>query len=135
MKKLLFTILALTTLTVQAQTCYVSVPTHYDSKTTANDIIKGRVENHLSDSVRFVTEKKRGRYVIKKDMSPSYVKKKLDKTFMLGDLEYVSRTNGGYTFTVAVVNIHDDTKVINYCVFKVNAYSGKITEVEILKGE
>jgi len=114
---------------------YVKIATHYDAKTTANDIIKGRVENHLSDSVRFVSEKKRGRYVIKKDMSSSYVKKKLDKTFINGDLEYVSRTNGWYPFTIAVVNIHDDTEVINYCVFKVNAYSGKITEVEILKGE
>lgn len=135
MKKLLFTILLLTTLTVRAQTSYIKVSTHYDSETTANNIIDGGVDDYLSDSVKFITEKNKGRYIIKENMSPTYVKGKLNKLFAKGKLEYTSRTNGGYTFTIAIVDRDDDTEVINYCTFKVNAYTSKITEVEILKGE
>lgn len=114
---------------------YVSIATHYDSETTAHHIIHGDVEHYLSDSVRYVYEKKSERYIIKENMTPEYVKCKLDKSFSGGKLEYVSRTNGGYTFTIAVVDNDDETNVVNYCTFKVNAYTGKITEVEILKGE
>jgi hypothetical protein len=50
-------------------------------------------------------------------------------------MEYVSRTNGGYVFTIAVVDLEDDTKVLNYITFHVDAWSQKIEEIEILKGE
>lgn len=133
MKKLLIILLALAPTVGSSQ--YVQIATHYDAESTAHHIIHGHVSNYLNDSVRFVTEKKTEHYLIKEGMSPEFVKGRLDKVFAKGKLEYVSRTNGGYMFTIAVVNTSDDTKVINYCTFHVNAYTQKITEIEILKGE
>ena len=133
MKKSLVMLLTLVPIIGFSQ--YVKIATHYDAETTAHHIIHGHVSNYLNDSVRFVTEKKPERYIIKEDMAPDYVEGKLQKAFAKGKLEYVSRTNGGYLFTIAVVNASDDTKVINYCTFHVNAYTQKITEVEILLGE
>ena len=133
MKKLLVMLLALAPIIGFSQ--YVQIATHYDAESTAHHIIHGHVSDYLNDSVRFVTEKKSERYVIKEDMAPDYVEGKLKKAFTKGKLEYVSRTNGGYIFTIAVVNPSDDTKVINYCTFHVDAYTQKITEVEILLGE
>ena len=57
------------------------------------------------------------------------------KAFDKGDVEYLSRTNGGYTFTIAVISRKDNTKIIHYCAFMVDAFTGKIKEVEIAKGE
>ena len=114
---------------------YVKIATHYDAETTSHHIINGHINDYLYDSIRFVTEKRGERYIIKENMTPKYVKKKLDKVFSKGKIEYVSRTNGGYVFTIAVVDNDDDTEVINYCTFHVNDYKQKITEVEILKGE
>jgi len=133
MKKLLVMLLALTPIIGFSQ--YVKIATHYDAETTAHHIIHGHVSNYLNDSVRFVTEKKPERYIINEDMTPDYVEGKLKKVFTKGKLEYVSRTNGGYIFTIAVVNTSDDTRVINYCTFHVDAYTQKINEVEILLGE
>ena len=133
MKKLLFMLLALIPIVGFSQ--YVQIATHYDAESTAHHIIHGHVSNYLNDSVRFVTEKKPERYIIKEDMAPDYVEDKLKKAFAKGKLEYVSRTNGGYVFTIAVVNTSDDTKVINYCTFHVDVYTQKINEVEILLGE
>ena len=133
MKKSLVMLLALVPIIGFSQ--YVKIATHYDAETTAHHIIHGHVSNYLNDSVRFVTEKKPERYIINEDMTPDYVEGKLKKVFTKGKLEYVSRTNGGYIFTIAVVNTSDDTRVINYCTFHVDAYTQKINEVEILLGE
>jgi len=133
MKKLLVILLALAPIVGSSQ--YVKIATHYDAESTAHHIIHGHVSNYLNDSVRFVTEKKTEHYLIKEGMSPEFVKGRLDKVFAKGKLEYVSRTNGGYMFTIAVINASDDTKVINYCTFHVDAYTQKITEIEILLGE
>ena len=133
MKKLLITLLLLSPVLGFSQ--YVQIATHYDAETTSTHIIYGHIKDYLYESVRFVTEKSTDRYIIKENMTPKYVKDKLDKVFSKGKLEYVSRTNGGYVFTIAVVDNDDDTEVINYCTFHVNAYKQKITEVEILKGE
>jgi len=130
-----FVFIGLFLVTSQAKAQYVQIATHYDAESTAHHIIHGHVKGYLNDSVRFVTEKKTEHYLIKEGMSPEFVKGRLDKVFAKGKLEYVSRTNGGYMFTIAVVNASDDTKVINYCTFHVNAYTQKITEVEILLGE
>ena len=63
------------------------------------------------------------------------IENKLNKVFDLGKLEYVSGTNGGYIFSIAVIDKTDDTKVINYCKFHVDRITQKIEEVEILIGE
>lgn len=113
----------------------MTVPTHYDSEHTAQHIMKGHIKMFLKDSIKFVTEKKSERYITDCGIDPNRVKSKLDKVFKKGNLEYTSRTNGGYIFTIAVVNPNDETKVINYCTFHVDAWTQKIEEIEILLGE
>ena len=66
MKKLLVMLLALAPIIGFSQ--YIQIATHYDAETTAHHIIHGHVNNYLNDSVRFVTEKKPERYIIKEDM-------------------------------------------------------------------
>ena len=114
---------------------YLQAPTHFDSENAAHHIIHGHVRMFTSDSVTWVVEKKGERYIKTLDCPSYLVKSKLDKVFAKGNLEYVSRTNGGYIFTIAVVDRKNETNVINYCTFHVNAWTQKITEIEILLGE
>ena len=114
---------------------YIQIPTHYDSENTSHHIIHGHIKQYLSDSVTFTTEKSAGRYITKTNLTHNKIKEQLDKVFSKGKVEYVSRTNGGYTFTIAVVDFNNDVKVINYCTFHVDAWTQKIEEIEILKGE
>jgi hypothetical protein len=133
MKKVLLTILmSMGVLTAHSQ---VMVATHYDSEHTAKHIMRGHVKMYLQDSIKFVVEKKSERYIIYYDQTSDDVKAKLDKVFKKGKLEYTSRTNGGYIFTISVVDPNDDVNIINYCTFHVNAWTQKIEEIEILKGE
>jgi hypothetical protein len=132
MKNILFLLFLLPTL-VFGQ--YVTVPNHYDSEHTANHIINGHVKMFLKDTIRFTTEKKKGRYITDCSTSPNQIKTKIDKVMKKGNPEYISRTNGGYIFTIAIVDPIDDTKVINYCTFHVDAWTQKIEEIEILIGE
>jgi hypothetical protein len=114
---------------------YVTVPTHYDSEHTAEHIMKGHIKMFVKDTIKFTTEKRSERYVTDCGIGPNQVKSKLDKVFKKGKLEYTSRTNGGYIFTISVIDPSDDTKVINYCTFHVDAWTQKIEEIEILLGE
>ena len=114
---------------------YLQVPTHFDSENAAHHIMMGHVKMFTSDSVDWVFEKKPEQYVTTYDWSPDWIKSKLDLVFAKGNLEYVSRTNGGYIFTIAVVDRKDDTKVINYCTFHVCARTQKINKIEVLIGE
>jgi hypothetical protein len=84
--------------------------------------------------VVYTVEKKNERYLTTW-LDKNQVENKLKKVFLLGRPEYVSRTNGGYIFTIAVVSTTDETKVINYCKFHVDRYTQKIEEIEILIGE
>ena len=132
MKKLLFTILLLTTLTVQGQ---VKVATHYDAESTASEILDGNIKDYLNPSIDFTIEKRRDKFVTKYDVTADYVESKIKKYFKKGNPEYTSRTNGGYTFTISVNNKKDDMEILYYCTFSVDAYTGKIKEVEISKGD
>lgn len=131
MKKLIFTLL-LTPLSIFGQ---VLLPTHYDAQHTAEHIIKGRVKMYLQDSVKFTVEKRPERYITTYDMDSDLIKAKLDKVFQKGRPEHASRTNGGYLFTIAVIDPKDETKIVNYVTFHVDAFTQKIHEVEILLGE
>ena len=113
---------------------YVTIPTHYNSEQTAQHIMQGHIKMFLKDTVVYTVEKKNERFVTSW-LPPSQVENKLNKVFDLGKLEYVSRTNGGYIFSIAVIDKTDDTKVINYCKFHVDRITQKIEEVEILIGE
>lgn len=132
MKRLLFLLLSLVPLFSMGQ--YVKVSTHYNAKNTANQIIKGELRSFLNDEVDFTVEKRSGKFKSKYDVSSDDVVRKVYKCFDKGNVEYVSRTNGGYTFTIAVVNKKDNTVILNYCTFSVDAFTQKIKDVEISKG-
>ena len=119
-------------LTVQAQ---VMVPTHFDAQTAAQHILKGHIKMYLNDTSNFIVEKKNNRYVTDYNVDKDVVKSRIDKVFAKGKPEYSSRTNGGYSFTIAVIDFKDELKVLNYVTFRVSAWTQKIIEIEILKGE
>jgi hypothetical protein len=133
MKKLLVILLALIPLVGKSQ--YMEVPTHYDSEHTAQHIMKGHVKMYLTDSTKLVVEKKNERYITHCGVDANFIKSKIDKAFAKGKPEYSSRTNGGYLFTIAVISASDETVVVNYVTFHVDAFTQKVTEVEILLGE
>ena len=133
MKKLLIILLALIPVVGKSQ--YLQVPTHYDSEHTAKHIINGHVKMYLTDSTKLIIEKKKDRYVTHYEIDVNFIKSKIDKAFAKGKPEYTSRTNGGYIFTISVISAKDDTKVINYVTFHVDAFTQKIEEIEILLGE
>jgi hypothetical protein len=133
MKKLLLIMLmSVGVLTVQAQ---VMVPTHFDAQTAAQHILKGHIKMYLNDTSNFIVEKKNNRYVTDYNVDKDVVKSRIDKVFAKGKPEYSSRTNGGYSFTIAVIDFKDELKVLNYVTFRVSAWNQKIIEIEILKGE
>jgi hypothetical protein len=133
MKKLLLIMLmSVGVLTVQAQ---VMVPTHFDAQTAAQHILKGHIKMYLNDTSNFIVEKKNNRYVTDYNVDKDVVKRRIDKVFAKGKPEYSSRTNGGYSFTIAVIDFKDELKVLNYITFRVSAWNQKIIEIEILKGE
>lgn len=133
MKKILIILLALVPVVGKSQ--YMKVPTHYDAQITADHIIKGHLKMYLLDSVKVVTEKKNERYITDCGINPDRAKAKVDKIFAKGKPEYISRTNGGYIFTIAIADRKDDIKVINYVTFHVDAFTQKVEEIEILLGE
>jgi hypothetical protein len=96
---------------------YQQIPVHYDSENAANEIISGRLEQFLSDSVDWVFEKSSDRFITTTGRSSDWIKSKLCKVVSQGKMEY------------------DDTKVLNYVTFHVDAWSQKIEEIEILLGE
>jgi hypothetical protein len=133
MKKALLTILmSMGVLTAHSQ---VMVATHYDAETTSTQIIRGRIKNYLADNIEYVTEKKIGKYTILILNNPDDIYNRLYKVFGKGKPEYISRTNGGYIFTIAITDREDNIKVINYVTFHVDAFTQKIEEIEILLGE
>ena len=133
MKKILIILLALVPVVGKSQ--YMKVPTHYDAQITADHIIKGHLKMYLLDSVKVVTEKKNERYITDCGINPDRAKAKVDKIFAKGKPEYISRTNGGYIFTIAIADRKDNIKVINYVTFYVDAFTQKVEEIEILLGE
>ena len=133
MKKLFAILLLILPVSVFGQN--MSVPTHYDAGHTAEHIMKGHVKMYLKDSTKWVVEKKNERYVTTCGMDPNSIKNKLSKIFAKGKPEFTSRTNGGYIFTIAVISNADETKVINYVTFHIDAFTQKIEEIEVLLGE
>jgi hypothetical protein len=133
MKKIIIILLALVPVVGKSQ--YMKVPTHYDAQITADHIIKGHLKMYLLDSVKVVTEKKNERYITDCGIDPDRAKAKVDKIFAKGKPEYISRTNGGYIFTISIADRNDDIKVINYVTFHVDAFTQKVEEIEILLGE
>jgi hypothetical protein len=133
MKKIIIILLALVPVVGKSQ--YMKVPTHYDAQITADHIIKGHLKMYLLDSVKVVTEKKNERYITDCGIDPDRAKAKVDKIFAKGKPEYISRTNGGYIFTISIADCNDDIKVINYVTFHVDVFTQKVEEIEILLGE
>ena len=133
MKKLLTVLMCLAPLVVIGQ--YTQISTHYDSEYAADHIMKGHLKMFLNDTVKVTIEKKNERYVTDCGLSADRAKVKVDKVFAKGRLEYTSRTNGGYMFTISVVDVKDNTKVLNYVTFHMDPFTQKLEEIEILLGD
>jgi len=131
MKKLLFTLL----LAPIYNFGQVMVPTHYDAAHTAEHIIKGHIKMFCEDEVKYVVEKKKDIRYVRDQVTPDIVKSRLDKVLKKGKPEFVSRTNGGYIFTIALLHPKDETVIIGYITCHVDAWTQKIEEVEILKAD
>jgi hypothetical protein len=130
MKKLLFILLL--TFPILGFSQYIQAPTHYEAQQTAQHILKGHIKMYITDSTRFVVEKRNENYVTYHGLEGDEIKSRLSKVFSKGKPEYSSRTNGGYLFFIAVVNRKNELDVINYVSFRVNAFTQKIEEIEIL---
>lgn len=112
----------------------MSFPTHYDAQGVSEHIIHGDLKFYLEDSVDFTVERKPDSYRLFR----SYVdgtSKRVYKVFAKGNPEFSSKTNGGYTFTISVIDKQDETKILNKVCFSVDRYSQKIESVEILLGD
>lgn len=112
---------------------YVKVPTHYNSEEATEHILHGDLKFYMQDTIEYVVEKKNDRYVTSW-LDKERTSKKVYSILSKGNPEKGGRTNGGYTFTVSVIDKKDDTKILNKVVFVVDAYTQKIKSVEILKG-
>lgn len=129
--KIIFTLaLACTSLSAQ----YVKVATHHDAEQTASQIIKGKLNKYLNNKLDFSYEKRKNKFIDKYSVEADYVEKQVYKYFDKGKPEYISKTNGGYTFTIAVMNNKDDTDILYYCSFALDAFTLKVKSVEINKG-
>ena len=131
MKKLL-TILFLSPIGLFSQ--YLTFPTTYDSESAAKKICSGEIKNFLSDTVEWKVEKKNDRWVtswIDKDE----VSSKLHKILSKGSPEYSGRTNAGYWFYIAVIDVKDETKMLQTVKFEVDHMTQKIVVIEIQRNE
>jgi len=113
---------------------YLSFPTTYDSESTAKGICKGSIKNFLSDTVEWKVEKKNDRWV-SSWKSKEKVNSDLNKIFSKGSPEYSGRTNAGYWFYITVLDLEDDSKIIQTVKFEVNHYTQKIELIEIQKNQ
>lgn len=111
----------------------MKVPTHYNSKDATEHILHGDLRFYLQDTIEYIVEKKNDKYStswLNKEKTSKNVYSLLSK----GNPEQGGRTNGGYTFTITVVDKKDDTKILRKVVFTVDAFTQKIKMVEILRG-
>lgn len=130
--KQLLTLVMLVPFMLKGQTEYQHFCS-YNAESTAKHIMMKHVKHYLHDTVEFSVEKNNNKY-IKKYLNASQVEKKILKTLKKGKSTYSSKTNSGYTFTIVVVDIKDDTKIINFISFNVDHFYQKVTSVEISKG-
>lgn len=112
---------------------YVKVPTHYNAQETTEHILHGDLKFYLQDTIEYVVEKNNDRYVTSW-LDKEKTAKKVYSLISKGNPEQGGRTNGGYTFTVSIIDKKDDTKILKKVVFTVDAFTQKIKMVEVLKG-
>lgn len=132
MKKAVLLLLVLFPAIVASQSTQ-SFP-RYDAQHTSQHIIKGHIKLFCQDTVKYVIEKKRERYIIDW-LDPSFVDTRVRKVLKRGIPEFAAQTSMGYLFTIAVMDVKDPTKIVNYITIHVNELSQKIEEIEILLGE
>ena len=111
---------------------YLKFPSHYDSEGTAKQICSGNIKKFLSDTIEWKVEKGGDRWVtswIDKGAANS----KINKIFVQGSPEYSGRTNGGYWFYIAVIDLKEETKILRTLQFEVDHYTQKIKTIEVYK--
>lgn len=114
---------------------HITFNSHYDAEHAAQHIIKGQVSLYLQDTVKFTIERKREKYITDYNMLSKNVKIKLQDVFSKGKPEFSGRTNGGYVFTIIVMDRNNELKILNFVTFYINEWTQKIEEIEVLLGE
>lgn len=105
----------------------------YNAESTAKHIMMRHIKPYLHDTVEFSIEK-RGYKYSKKYLNADQTEKKIVKALKKGMATYSSKTNSGYTFTIAIVSKADDTEILNFIKFEVDHFYQKVISVEISKG-
>lgn len=111
---------------------WVKYPTRYDAETAAHHIIYGNMMNYLADTVEIEIEKKNGKFK-SSNFSKKAAYQKIEKVFDDDFLELGERTNGGYHFTINVLDDVDDVSLNYSILFQVDVYTQKINKVIIYK--
>ena len=131
MKKFLV-ILAILPLKLFGQ--YVMVPTQFDAEGVVEHISHGDLIHYCEDTVEWVVEKKNDRWVTSyKDKQSA--QKQFYKILKKGQFRLSSKTNGGYTFLVALDDYKDELKTVLFVKCVVNPYTQKIKTIEIQKAD
>jgi len=131
MRKLL---VVLTLVPVQVFSQYVTVPTHHDAQATVDHIIHGDLQFYCEDTVEWSVEKSNDRWV-SSYVDKTTAHKRFYKLVEQGKLRLSSKTNGGYTFLIAVDSRKEPIKTIYFVKCIVNPYTQKINFIEIQKGD
>jgi hypothetical protein len=132
MKKLIVLLLVFLPEAVTGQSLQL-IP-RYDPRHTTQHFINGDIKLFCQDTVKYVVEKKRERYIMDW-LDPSSVDTRLSKVLKRGVPEFAAQTSMGYLFTIAVMGTKDTTRIVNYITIHVNELTQKVEEVEILLGE
>jgi len=132
MKKLITLLLVFLPEAVTGQSLQL-IP-RYDAQHTTQHFLNGDIKLFCQDTVKYVVEKKRERYIMDW-LDPSSVDTRLRKVLKKGVPEFAAQTSTGYLFTIAVMDAKDSSKVVKYVTIHVNEITQKVEEVEILLGE
>lgn len=113
---------------------YITVPTQFDAEGIAEHISHGDLTHYCEDTVEWVVEKKNDRWVTSYKNKWS-AQKEFYKILKKGRFRLSSKTNGGYTFLVAIDDYKDEFRTIVFVKCIVNPYTQKIKTIEIQKAD
>lgn len=111
---------------------YVKYPVRYDAETTVHNITLGGLMNYLSDTIELEVEKNNGKFKVS-IISSKKAYQKIEKVFGNNFLEIGGKTNGGYHFTINLLDEVDDVTLNRTILFKVKPSTQKINKVTIYK--
>ncbi len=121
-------------LPANAKSQYITVPSQFDAVSAAKHISHGDFLNYCEDTVEWIVQKGKDRWVT--SYPDKFVaEKRFNKIMSKGSLRLSSKTNGGYSFLVAVDGRTEPIKTLLFVKCIVNPYTQKIKSIEIQKSD